>query len=249
MLNGHTLSRRVVRIPLIAVPLLALAGCAGMVESLSFGTGAGPESPATMFNKDQVVVDSGWSVKPAEAATLAQAECALSDRDAYFQSQSQDAYWFTCRARKFTEPANVISRTVLPPPPRMLSPVKPKPKPMAKPAAGDADGKMKRNKSSPVKLNGKQQKIVALKSAPKRSYWVQVASRRKRADAESMARRIMQKNMDVMNSRSYMVHQAKVRNGNTYYRSRVGPYRTFTMANDVCGKLKGRKQDCIVIIR
>ena len=226
---------------------MALAGCAGMAEGLSFGTEKG--SPATMFNKDQVVVDSSWSIKPAEAAMLAQAECALSDRDAYFQSQSQDAYWFTCRAEKTAELSDMVSRRVLPPPPRMLSPVKPKPKPMAKPAAGNADGKAKKNKSAPRKLNGEQQKIVALKSAPKRSYWVQVASRRKWADAESMARRIMRKNMDVMNSHSYMVHQAKVRNGNTYYRSRVGPYRTFTMANDVCGELKGRKQDCIVIIR
>ena len=60
MLNGHTISYRLVRIPLMAVTLLALAGCVGMGEGLSFGMGTETASPATMFNQDQVVVESGW---------------------------------------------------------------------------------------------------------------------------------------------------------------------------------------------
>ena len=87
------------------------------------------------------------------------------------------------------------------------------------------------------------------KEVPKGDYWVQVASRRKRTEAETAVRKIMDSNFDLLGDQSFAVVKANIPNAGTFYRSRVGPFASFASARKMCKSLKSRRQDCLVIIR
>ena len=86
------------------------------------------------------------------------------------------------------------------------------------------------------------------REAPKGDYWVQVASRRKRTEAETAVRKIMDSNSDLLGDQSFAVVKANIPNAGTFYRSRVGPFASFASARKMCKTLKARRQHCLVII-
>jgi cell division protein FtsN len=92
-------------------------------------------------------------------------------------------------------------------------------------------------------------KLIKAEQTPQGNYWIQVASRRKRGDAERIVKTIIDKNSDLIGSHSFAIVKAKIRNAGTFYRSRVGPFASFANARKVCKDLKSRRQDCLVIIR
>lgn len=56
---------------------------------------------------------------------------------------------------------------------------------------------------------------------------------------------ILAKNKALLSNMSYQIAKAEIPGKGTFYRLRVGNFKTRDMANELCTKLKARKQDCI----
>lgn len=56
---------------------------------------------------------------------------------------------------------------------------------------------------------------------------------------------ILAKNKALLSNMTYKITQAQIPGKGTFYRLRVGSFKTRDMANALCKKLKARKQDCI----
>ena len=206
--------------------LLALAALIGALVLAACTTR--PE--VVIANRTQVVVAA---TSPAAAGRLATTQCARYDRDARYHRATGNTHWFTCEsstrrakaAKK--EPAKSLAEPTWSPPPKAAVSAAPSAKPANKPP----------------------RKMVMAAEAPQGSYWIQVASRRKRTEAEAALRRIMNSNADLIGDQSFAIVKADIRNAGTFYRSRVGPFASFSSARKVCKTLKSRRQDCLVIIR
>ena len=191
----------------------------------------GPE--VVIADRSQVLV---VATSPAAVVRLATTQCARYDHDTRYHKATDDTYWFTCEesmrrvklAQK--EPAKSLTKpTWSPPPVAAVSTA-----PSAKPAKA----------AEPANEPPRQMAM----EAPQGNYWVQVASRRKRTEAEAALRKIMNRNADLIGDQSFAIVKADIRNAGTFYRSRVGPFASFASARKMCKTLKSRRQDCLVII-
>ncbi len=212
--------------------LLALTALTGAL--LLGACTTGPE--VVIANRSQVVVEAS---SPAAAARLATTQCARYDRDTRYDKVTGETHWFTCegstqraKAAKGSS-AKSLAEPAWSPPPKAAGSAAPSAKPAK---AGEPADKPPR-------------KMVMAAEAPQGSYWIQVASRRKRTAAEAAVRKIMNRNADVIGDQSFTVVKANIPNAGTFYRSRVGPFASFALARRVCKTLKSRRQDCLVIIR
>lgn len=213
---------------------LAFTALAGALVLAACTTG--PE--VIIANRSQVVVAAS---SPAAAVRLATTQCARYDRDTRYQSATDDTHWFTCeksmgraKAAKKEQAANSLAEPAWSPPPK-------------EPAAKTPEAPSHAANAKPADKPAR--KMVKAEEAPQGSYWIQVASRRKRTEAEAALKKIMNKNADVIGDQSFAIVKANIRNAGTFYRSRVGPFASFASARKVCKTLKSRRQDCLVIIR
>ena len=184
------------------------------------------------------------ATSPAAAVRLATTQCARYDRDTRYDKASGDTHWFTCERsmRRAKAAKGTSAKSLAEPawsPPSKAAPVEPAPK-TPEPASPAAKAKPADKAAA---------KLVMAEEAPPGSYWIQVASRRKRTAAEAAVRKIMNRNADLIGDRSFAVVKANIPNAGTLYRSRVGPFASFASARRVCKSLKSRRQDCLVIIR
>lgn len=75
-------------------------------------------------------------------------------------------------------------------------------------------------------------------------YLVQVAARQKRSDAEAAARSVGNRHSAILGGAKPYIVKADIPGKGTYYRVRVGPYRSQQQVASICAQLKGRGQDC-----
>jgi cell division septation protein DedD len=221
---------------------------AGMLAVMLSGCFA---ATAVISNPNQVVVEA---LSAKSAAVYAQRRCREHRRHAVYLRDGGSAYWFACRQID-PVPMEAIPEGEMA---QVMSAVKPaahksavdKHAKTSKPMKKMAD-KLK-NSGKPVRLSKKRKKSRMNKevSRPtKGSIWVQVAASKRRNDAAEFARRVIKRNKDLIGTRSISVQRARLRHAGTIYRSRVGPFRQHAAAENVCKKLKARRQDCLVATR
>lgn len=84
------------------------------------------------------------------------------------------------------------------------------------------------------------------KTAPAAAWRVQLASLSKQSDAEAAWARLQKRNPDLLGKLRLEVQTAQLAKG-TYYRVQAGPLADRAAAASLCGSLKSRKQDCLVV--
>ncbi len=202
---------------------------------------------AVISNPDQVVVEA---LSAKSAADYAQRRCSEHGKHAVYLRDGGSAYWFACR-QIVAAPIEAVPEDEMA---KAMSAVKPsaakKPAKMSTPVKKMAD-KLK-NSGKPIKLSKKRKKSHKNKEVrrpAKGTIWVQVAASKRRNDAAEFARRVINRNKDLIGTRYISVQRAKLKHAGTIYRSRVGPFRKHAAAKNVCKKLRARRQDCLVAIR
>ena len=90
-----------------------------------------------------------------------------------------------------------------------------------------------------------QSQVDLVKAAASSRVQIQLAADPSETGIRSKWRAIQQANDDILHNRALAV-QTTVSGGTTFYRLRVGPFRSAEEARSVCQALKGRGQDCIV---
>jgi len=75
-------------------------------------------------------------------------------------------------------------------------------------------------------------------------YVLQLAARQRRSDAEAAARAVSARHSGILGGAKPFIVRADIAGKGTYYRVRVGPFRTKAQVNSICTQLKGRGQDC-----
>jgi len=75
-------------------------------------------------------------------------------------------------------------------------------------------------------------------------YVLQVAARQRRSDAEAAARAVSSRHGGILGGAKPYIVRADIAGKGTYFRVRVGPYRTKAQVNSICAQLKGKGQDC-----
>lgn len=221
---------------------------AGMLVAMLSGCFA---ATAVISNPDQVVVEA---LSAKSAADYAQRRCREHRRHAVYLWDGGSAYWFACRQIQ-PVPMEAV-------PEGEMAEVMAKVKPAANKSAADMNAKtskpMKRmsdklaNSGKPIRLSKKRNNSQSRKDVrrpAKGTIWVQVAASKRRNDAAEFARRVIKRNKDLIGTRSVSVQKTRLRHSGTIYRSRVGPFRKHAAAENVCKKLKARRQDCLVAIR
>ncbi len=78
------------------------------------------------------------------------------------------------------------------------------------------------------------------------SWGIQLVSLSNRKDAERVWSRLQKANSDVLGGLTLRVQMAKLKKG-TFYRVQAGPLADRAAASSLCGTLKSRKQDCLVV--
>jgi cell division septation protein DedD len=115
---------------------------------------------------------------------------------------------------------------VIPPPPE--------PQPAPEPQAGPEAAPEPAPEPEPVAGTG--------------NYLVQIASFRKIDDADAAWRRLIKKHGDLLSDFTARVERADLgAELGIYYRLRVGPMAGEAAAKSLCGKLKARNIDCLVV--
>jgi len=135
-----------------------------------------------------------------------------------------------------TKPMTAPTATVAPPPPSPPVPVvsaPPPPPPVvaAKPPA-------------PTPAPAAAPKPPAATAAD--AWRIQLASVSSRARALSEWDRLKKKNTDLLGPLSLNVQSVKLERG-TFFRIQAGPLTNRVAASDLCGKLKSRNQDCLIV--
>jgi hypothetical protein len=190
---------------------------------------------ALISTPDQVVVEA---LSAKSAADYAQRRCSEYLRHAVYLRDGGSAYWFACR-QITPVPMEAVPEGEMA---KAMSAVKPAAnkhaktsKPMKKTAA-----KLK-NSGKPIRLSKKRQKPrmnKEVRGPAKGTIWIQVAASKRRNDAAEFARRVIKRNKDLIGTRSFSVQKARLRHSGTIYRSRVGPFRKYAAAENVCKKTK-----------
>jgi len=75
-------------------------------------------------------------------------------------------------------------------------------------------------------------------------YVLQLAARQRRSDAEAAARAVSARHSGILGGAKPFIIRADIAGKGTYYRVRVGPYRTKAQVSSICAQLKGKGQDC-----
>lgn len=81
---------------------------------------------------------------------------------------------------------------------------------------------------------------------PEAAWGIQLVSLSNRKDAERVWGRLQKANSDVLGGLTLRVQMAKLKKG-TFYRVQAGPLADRAAASSLCGTLKSRKQDCLVV--
>ncbi len=89
-------------------------------------------------------------------------------------------------------------------------------------------------------------KAPVAQTAPADVWKVQLLSSSSKASVEKAWPRILAKNKALLSNMPYSVVSANVPGKGTFYRLWVGQFKSKEMAAALCGKLKARKQDCVV---
>jgi len=82
--------------------------------------------------------------------------------------------------------------------------------------------------------------------APEAAWGIQLVSLSNQKDAEAVWARLQKANGDVLGGLTLRVQTAKLKKG-TFYRVQAGPLADRAAASSLCGTLKSRKQDCLVV--
>jgi len=83
-------------------------------------------------------------------------------------------------------------------------------------------------------------------AVPAAAWRVQLASLSKQTDAEAAWARMQKRNPDLLGALQLQVQAAALSKG-TFYRVQAGPLPDRAAADSLCGSLKSRKQDCLVV--
>lgn len=99
--------------------------------------------------------------------------------------------------------------------------------------------------SKPVAAPTKTTKVATASKAADGIWSAQLMSSSTREAVEKAWPSILAKNKALLSNMSYQIAKADIPGKGTFYRLRVGNFKTRDMANELCTKLKARKQDCI----
>ncbi|MBT5572566.1 MAG: SPOR domain-containing protein [Alphaproteobacteria bacterium] len=143
-------------------------------------------------------------------------------------------------------PADVVVEAPPPPPPPPAADLAPRPPPAPpKPLIAKAPPAL----PAPPVVETKP----AVQAAPKPTavpvggdWKIQLASVSSKAAAEREWKRMQSGNTDVLGKLSLNVQTIKLDRG-TFYRIQAGPLADRAAASSLCGKLKTRKQDCLIV--
>lgn len=137
------------------------------------------------------------------------------------------------------DPAEIIAKTppAAPPPPAELTTKTPPAELTTKTPAAEVAAK-----TPPPPPAAKP----APATAPGAGWSIQLISLSSREDAEKVWSRLQKANNDVLGSLELRVRSVKLDKG-TFYRVQAGPLPDRAAADSLCGKLKSRKQDCLVV--
>lgn len=81
---------------------------------------------------------------------------------------------------------------------------------------------------------------------PEAAWGIQLVSLSNQKDAETVWARLQKANSDVLGGLTLRVQTAKLKKG-IFYRVQAGPLADRAAASSLCGTLKSRKQDCLVV--
>lgn len=81
---------------------------------------------------------------------------------------------------------------------------------------------------------------------PEAAWGIQLVSLSNQKDAERVWSRLQKANSDLLGDLKLQVQMAKLKKG-TFYRVQAGPLANRAAASSLCGRLKSRKQDCLVV--
>ena len=91
---------------------------------------------------------------------------------------------------------------------------------------------------------GKVEKLPVAAAGP--AWRIQLVSLSSQKDAEAVWARMQKANTDLLGKLKLQVQTVKLSKG-TFYRVQAGPLADRTAAASLCGSLKTRKQDCLVV--
>ena len=91
---------------------------------------------------------------------------------------------------------------------------------------------------------GKVEKLPVAAAGP--AWRIQLVSLSSQKDAEAVWARMQKANTDLLGKLKLQVQTVKLSKG-TFYRVQAGPSADRTAAASLCGSLKTRKQDCLVV--
>lgn len=97
----------------------------------------------------------------------------------------------------------------------------------------------------PTASSVKTTKVATAAKAADGIWSAQLMSSSTREAVEKAWPTILAKNKALLSNMSYQIAKADIPGKGTFYRLRVGNFKTRDMANELCTKLKARKQDCI----
>ena len=111
------------------------------------------------------------------------------------------------------------------------------------PLKKEAPKKITKPKPTPAVV--KTTKVATPAKAADGIWSAQLMSSSTREAVEKAWPSILAKNKALLSNMSYQIAKADIPGKGTFYRLRVGNFKTRDMANELCTKLKARKQDCI----
>jgi cell division septation protein DedD len=82
--------------------------------------------------------------------------------------------------------------------------------------------------------------------SPEAAWGIQMVSLSNRKDVDAVWTRLQKANSDLLGGLKLRVQTAKLKKG-VFYRVQAGPLADRAAAAALCGTLKSRKQDCLVV--
>jgi cell division septation protein DedD len=83
-------------------------------------------------------------------------------------------------------------------------------------------------------------------AVPAGGYVVQLSSQRSETAAQATSRTLQAKYASIFGAREPFIRRSDFGARGIYYRTQIGPFETFSDANQLCGKLKQAGGDCVV---
>ena len=143
------------------------------------------------------------------------------------------------QAAPVKEPLAVVAAAPPPPPP-----------PASPPEPTELAAKTPAPPPAPAKIQAKTVPLPAIAAkpaaAPAAEWRIQLISLSSQQDAKAVWARMQKANNDLLGKLQLRVQTVKLSKG-TFYRVQAGPLSDRTAAASLCGSLKSRKQDCLVV--